>query len=110
MNGDIYMKWLMNRLIPAFKQCFPGKRMALVLDNASYRHIKGENWYTPSTVTKALLACVLKALNINEMWVERKNHRGVVERMRFGQASYFNKTGKYAPSKEMQGELRKYLH
>jgi hypothetical protein len=33
-----------------------------------------------------------------------------VERKRFGEASYFNKAGKYAPTKEeMQAELRKYL-
>src|ERR1700722_15664345 len=33
-----------------------------------------------------------------------------MEWKRFGQASYFNKAGKWAPSKEeMQAELRKYL-
>ena len=27
MNGDIYIQWLQNRLIPTFKKLFPGKKM-----------------------------------------------------------------------------------
>src|ERR1700722_7451249 len=30
MNGDIYMKWLKNRLFPTFKKVFLGQNMALV--------------------------------------------------------------------------------
>ena len=36
MDGDRYLLWLRNRLLPAFDARYPGQRMTLVLDNAGY--------------------------------------------------------------------------
>jgi transposase len=40
IDGEMYLQWLEHRLIPAFEHFHPGKRMVLVLDNASYHHLK----------------------------------------------------------------------
>ena len=42
-DGDMFAKWLKERLIPTFKKRYPGKRCALVLDNAPYHHVHPEN-------------------------------------------------------------------
>ena len=38
MTDAMFMEGLQHRLIPAFKEIFPGKKMIHVLDNASYHH------------------------------------------------------------------------
>ena len=38
MDGDGFERWMENRLIPAFEALYPGKKMILVMDNASYHH------------------------------------------------------------------------
>ena len=48
MDGDRFLLWLRNRLLPAFDARYPGKRMYLVLDNATYHHVYGDDWFTPS--------------------------------------------------------------
>ncbi len=40
MSSDVFMAWVERRLIPTFQKMFPGKRMALVLDNAGYHHAR----------------------------------------------------------------------
>lgn len=110
MNGDIYIKWLENRLIPTFKKLFPKKKMALVLDNASYHHVKGESWISPSSMKKFELACVLRELKISYMIVYRDDKNGQRKKYRFGQNAYFESGSKWAPTVvEMRKELRKYL-
>jgi transposase len=51
MDGDRYLLWLRNHLLPAFDARYPGQRMTLVLDNAGYHHIRGEDWFTPSQMS-----------------------------------------------------------
>jgi len=38
MNGAKIIAWLRNRLFPTFEHLYPGKKMYLVLDNATYMH------------------------------------------------------------------------
>lgn len=40
MNGEQFMKWVKNKLMPTFKRMFPGKKMVLVMDNAPYHHVR----------------------------------------------------------------------
>jgi hypothetical protein len=110
MNGEIYMKWLKNRLIPTFKAMFPNKKMILVLDNASYHHVRGDDWITPSAMPKLALGCLLRELGITEMWVDRKQKNGTVIKKRVGQNSYFETGSYWAPRvDEMRARLKQYL-
>ena len=51
MDSERFLLWLRNRLLPAFEARYPGKRMHLVLDNATYHHVYGDDWITPSQMT-----------------------------------------------------------
>ena len=56
MDGVGFERWLENRLIPAFEALFPGKKMILVMDNASYHHQHNTDYFpqgvTPKNATK----------------------------------------------------------
>lgn len=56
ISGEQILLYFGNRLIPAFKRCYPGRKMYLVLDNASYHVIQGKSYITPSTADKKRLA------------------------------------------------------
>jgi hypothetical protein len=49
MTGAKFVAWLRNRLLPTFKEMYPGKKMYLVLDNASYHKPRDESWVSNST-------------------------------------------------------------
>jgi hypothetical protein len=76
MDGDGFERWLENRLIPAFEALYPGKKMILVMDNASYHHQHNDEWYpkglSPKTATKGLNAHVLRKLGVRSIKVNRK--------------------------------------
>ena len=111
MNGEIYLKWLKNRLIPTFKHLYPNKKMILVLDNASYHHIRGDDWITPSTMNKYELAhALIEKCRIKSFKVYRTQRNGSTKPFIFKQISFYQPTGPYAPSvPEMREELRKFL-
>jgi len=48
MTGLKFVAWLRNRLLPTFAELYPGKKMFLVLDNASYHKPRDETWITSS--------------------------------------------------------------
>jgi hypothetical protein len=106
------MKWLTNRLIPTFKKLFPHKKMALVLDNASYHHVRPDDWWTPSTMKKDQLASALVSLDINKIICQRKSKDGrVTTHMFTGTSFYSSKKGRHSPSAdELRLELTKYLN
>ena len=81
LNGDKFVAWLRNRLLPAFEKCYntheeaekaqgaartratkkkQKKKMILILDNASYHHPHGEDWYTSSDMKKPALGKFLR--------------------------------------------------
>jgi hypothetical protein len=65
MDGDKFIAWIRNRLIPAFKAKFgKKKKMCLILDNAKYHHARGEDWMTPSGMNGGQLADALRQLRI----------------------------------------------
>ena len=41
MDGELFNKWVVNKLMPTFKRLYPGKKMVLVMDNAPYHHVRG---------------------------------------------------------------------
>jgi transposase len=48
ITGAKFVAWLRNRLLPTFTELHPGKKMVLVLDNASYHKPRDESWVSSS--------------------------------------------------------------
>jgi hypothetical protein len=38
MKSDMFMKWVVEKLLPSFEKLHPGKKVVLLLDNAPYHH------------------------------------------------------------------------
>ena len=80
MDGAGFEWWLANRLFPAFTTMFPGKKMILVMDNASYHHQMNTEYYpekmTPTTATKGLNAHVLRRAGCTKISVPRTDATG----------------------------------
>ena len=111
MNGGIYMQWLSNRLLPVFAQRFPGQKMVLVLDNASYHHHRGPDWLYVSSMNKPQLAAKLVELGLTTISVQRlKKGTSTMERIDFDAASFGRRGGTWAPTREeLKAELQAYL-
>jgi hypothetical protein len=77
LNGEKFVAWMQSRLLPAFDKIYnphgeaekkggtgrtraakekQKKKMILILDNASYHHPRGPDWYTPSDMKRPALA------------------------------------------------------
>ena len=86
MNGENFMKWVQNRLIPAFEGKYTnGQKMILFLDNAPYHHVHGEGYVDVKNLKRADLFNELIVLagkthmaitrNGKEVVVDLKKHR-----------------------------------
>lgn len=68
MNGAKFNAWLQNRLLPTFAALYPGKKMILVMDNASYHKARDESWVSSSKQqTKAELADILIGQDVTHL-------------------------------------------
>lgn len=52
MDATFFMYWVQNRLVPAFRLKYPGKKCILVLDNAPYHHAMVKDGFRPDSMTK----------------------------------------------------------
>ena len=75
MSGEAYEMWLEHRLVPAFEAKYPGKKLILVMDNASYHHEMNRNYYPAgleiSNCSKAWHAHVLRLARCRSIGVQR---------------------------------------
>ena len=75
MSGEAYEMWLEHRLVPAFEAKYPGKKLNLVMDNASYHHEMNRNYYPAgleiSNCSKAWHAHVLRLAGCSSIGVKR---------------------------------------
>ena len=104
MNGQVFMQWVQNRLIPTFKRLFPGKKLILLLDNASYHHPRGDDWINPNKMSKYELA----------VWISDRVDSITVQRdgtsKYFGKTALFQPASRYAPTaEEMRIWVKAYL-
>jgi hypothetical protein len=104
MNGQVFMQWVQNRLIPTFKRLFPGKKLILLLDNASYHHPRGDDWINPNKMSKYELA----------VWISDRVDSITVQRdgasKYFGKTALFQPASRYAPTvEEMRAWVKAYL-
>jgi hypothetical protein len=78
MTGVKFVAWLRNRLLPTFEKLHPGKKMILVLDNASYHKPRDETWISDSQAqNKHELAHQLLDLGVTELITINEQHRVV---------------------------------
>ena len=52
MDGEFFVYWVKNRLVPAFVAKYPGKKMILCLDNAPYHHSLVADGFRPDSMSK----------------------------------------------------------
>jgi transposase len=111
MNGSIYMQWLQNRLIPTFKKKYPHRKMILILDNASYHHVRGDDWVNIHSMNKSACGIQLYEWGVNSITVERvKKGTKSTETKVFHSASYCQPGSKYAPTlEELKAHLKLYI-
>lgn len=64
IDSEAYMLWIRNRLLATFQSLYRGKKMYLVLDNASYHRPHGADWITPSKMDKQLCYSYLDTHNV----------------------------------------------
>ena len=70
INGEKFIGWMQQRLIPTFQKKYPGKKMYLVLDNAKYHHHRGPEWFSPSAKKKGQLADFLRQREVKSITVD----------------------------------------
>jgi transposase len=71
IDAALWELYLHNRLIPSFKARYPGKKMILVLDNASYHCRLDPSYHAPSSLNREPLAIKL-AEHVSSIVVDRK--------------------------------------
>ena len=64
IDWDMFYNWITNRLIPAFEEKYPGKKMILAMDNASYHNKPVNDYKCPSAMKKDELKSKLAENNI----------------------------------------------
>jgi hypothetical protein len=70
INGEKFIGFIQNRLIPTFNQMYPKKKMYLVLDNAKYHHHRGADWFSPTAKKKGQLADFLRQCGVDSITVD----------------------------------------
>jgi len=95
MTGVKFVAWLRNRLLPTFAEMYPGKKMYLVLDNASYHKPRDETWISSSqSLNKHELAHQLIDMGVSSLTTIGESPR-VVSAHLFAEAK-----GKGGPGKK----------
>ena len=69
-NGTMFEKWINERLKPTFQRRYPGKRMALVLDNAPYHHVHPENSFFATGKSKTDIKEKLEEFGVQELTMQ----------------------------------------
>jgi transposase len=107
MDGERFLLWLRNRLLPAFEARYPGKRMVLVLDNATYHHVYGDDWITPSQMTVTECVSFLQHHRVKSIIVERDGVQHTFAAAVFGQRDKKKTPAPLRP--ELQAAVRAHL-
>jgi hypothetical protein len=103
MNGELYDKWFLNRLIPSFEQIYPFHKAIFFIDQAPF-HINRTNFPNVSS-NKEVIIDYYKCHNIDSITIIRKDGNMANKQITFSIQSFLkNKRSKNAlsggPSKE----------
>jgi hypothetical protein len=78
LDGEKFLAWMRNRLLPAFQKKFGRrKKMVLVLDNAKYHHARGDDWVSASQMNKTELGHFLRTAGVPSIAVTRGEDHSV---------------------------------
>ena len=69
MDGDMFMKWINERLVPTITRRFPDKKVYLVMDNAPYHHGRSEDCFFATGKTKEVIQEKLQELGARNITV-----------------------------------------
>ncbi len=107
IDGEAFTLWVKNRLLPAFHQLYPDKKMILVMDNAGYHKPRDFDWVAPAKMGKAECASFLEAQGITAFKAEREDAGAVV----FPKRTWLlNARNKAAPTvKELRAAVKAHL-
>lgn len=109
MDGELFTLWMKNRLLPAFEKLYPGKKMIIVMDNASYHKPHDFDWITPYKMCKTACISFLKERGVSEFTAVREGVEINFKQAQFNQRA--SKTNTNAPTvKELQKAVKDYLH
>ena len=117
IDGAMFLTWLNNRLIPAFLAKFPGRKMILVMDNASYHNSHEDGWVSAGNMRKEQLVAAFRQYSITTFTAQRERKTGqgdekVTELVTFDEAS-FSKNKKTEESADCPvpyvDEMKKHL-
>ena len=105
------MRWLTERLLPVFAERYPGQKMVLVLDNASYHHHRGKDWINVHRMNKAQMATKLIELGVSSISLERqKKGTHTMQQFHFDSCTFVRRGGRFAPTlAELKVELQAFL-
>jgi transposase len=105
------MQWVENRLLPAFSKKYPQIKMVLILDNASYHHVRGPDWVNIHTMNKTACAHRLIEWGVKSITVERdvKGTKSIETKV-FKEVTYYQPGSKYAPFlEELRAHIKIYI-
>lgn len=107
MDGEMFTLWMKNRLLPAFHQLYPGKKMILVMDNATYHRPRDFDWITPYKMCKTACVAFLEKHGVTEFRAEREGVEVTFKQTEFHRRASKNNA---APTvKELQKAVKAYL-
>ena len=113
IDGDAFTLWVKNRLLPAFEACYPGKKMIIVMDNASGHKPRDFDWFTPRKMCKAACISFLQTQGVTTFSAERDTEiKGVTakETIHFPQNTWHSTKRAIAPNaKELQAAVKAHL-
>ena len=69
MDGDMFMKWVNERLVPTVQAKYPGKEVYLVMDNAPYHHGHADDCFFAAGKSKEDIRAKLAELGCRELSV-----------------------------------------
>lgn len=111
MNGETYLKYLKDNILPTFALKYPGQKMKLMLDNAPYHHPHDSEWISVSAMSKAEIAAKLIEFGFTTITVKRQmQDTSSVSSITFKSNTFNKRGGLNAPTlAELKEILSEYL-
>jgi transposase len=107
IDGDAFTLWVKNRLLSAFDALYPGKKMIIVMDNATYHKPRDFDWITPHKMGKMECVSFLKEHGMKEFTAQREGVEITFKQNQFSQRA--SKTNRAPTVKELQRAVKSHL-